>query len=60
MKNVASIILLGMVLVFSSCTKDRITGEGSIITEERSNKYFTKISIAGATGVKVSKGQNLA
>ena len=60
MKNVVSVMLLSVVLVFSSCTKDRITGGGAITTEERSNKNFTKVSIAGSTNVTVSKGQNFS
>ena len=61
MKNFLSVVLVGMVLLFSSsCTKDRITGAGPVISEERSSKNFTKISIAGSTDVTVSKGQNFS
>ncbi len=57
MKNVLSVMLLSMLLVLSSCTKDRITGGGTIATEDRNVTNFTKISMAGSTNVTVTKGQ---
>lgn len=57
MKNVLSAMLLMMILVLTSCTKDRITGGGTITTENRNVKNFTKVSIAGSTNVTIIKGQ---
>jgi hypothetical protein len=60
MKNVLGAILLVTLVIVSSCHKDRVTGAGSIITEERPDKNFTQISMAGSTNVIVSRGSDFS
>ena len=42
--------------LFASCKKDRISGTGSIITEQRNVTNFTKIHTSGSTDVEVRQG----
>ena len=56
MKNVFSVLLVSIMSLFSSCTKDRITGSGTIKSEDRFIKNFTQVSMAGSTDVTVVKG----
>ncbi len=57
MKRVIAIVLgLVVVIHFSSCKKDRLTGNGNIISEIRNLGQFTGISSSGATPVEVKYG----
>ena len=49
------ITLLAAVLLFS-CTKDRITGSGPVVTETRTVAEFSKIHINGSTTVYITQG----
>ena len=49
--------LLAVILVaFSSCTRDRVTGNGSITTQDRPVSNFTKITAKGSTDAFIVKG----
>ncbi|WP_343533406.1 head GIN domain-containing protein [Pedobacter sp.] len=57
MKRVIAIVLgLVVVIHFSACKKDRLTGNGNIISETRNLGQFTGISSSGATPVEVKYG----
>jgi hypothetical protein len=56
MKKVSSAMLVAIVLFFSSCSRDMVTGGGTIITENRNIKNFKKIALAGSSHVTVTKG----
>jgi hypothetical protein len=49
-------VLATMVLLFTGCSKEKISGSGSIITQQRSESNFTGISMSGANNVHVTKG----
>lgn len=44
---------------FTSCSKDRITGSGSIKTETRSTPSFNAVSVWGSSNVYITKGNTL-
>lgn len=45
-------------IVFSSCDKEGIWGNGSIKTEERTLNAFTKVSVEGSTQVHIIRGED--
>jgi hypothetical protein len=45
-------------LTVASCTKDRISGSGSTITEDRNVSNFTKVSTSGSTNIHITNGPN--
>jgi Putative auto-transporter adhesin, head GIN domain len=44
--------------MLTSCTKENLTGSGSIQTENRNITGFTKIDVAGRTGVTITPGSS--
>lgn len=57
MKRVVAILLgLFVVIHFSACKKDQLTGNGNIISETRNLGQFTGISSSGATPVEIKYG----
>lgn len=56
MKKIASLLLAYSVFVLTGCEKDRITGEGSIVTEERSVTNFTGVHARGSANIFISEG----
>jgi len=57
MKRVVAIVLCLVVAIhFSACKKDRLTGNGNIISETRNLGQFTGISSSGASPVEVKYG----
>lgn len=55
MKKYAVLLIIISVL-FIGCSKERVAGSGSIITQERSETNFTGIRMSGANNVHVTKG----
>ncbi len=43
-------------LILSSCTKDRLRGNGDVITETRSTREFTSVRSSGSTRVHIQYG----
>lgn len=58
MKRKSAIVLLSAILALSSCTKERIQGNGSITTETRNVSGFTAILASGSTNVFVTQGSS--
>ena len=56
MKRGIGITMISAILAFSSCTKERVSGHGSVTTESRNLSGFTAISTAGSTNIYVSPG----
>lgn len=52
-------ILLGSVMLLSACSKDRITGSGTIATETRNTTAFNSVSVSGSNNVYITKGTSL-
>ncbi|MBK7882984.1 MAG: DUF2807 domain-containing protein [Chitinophagaceae bacterium] len=52
------IIILGFAGIFIGCNKERVTGSGAILTEQRGLNGFNTIYISGSTNVYVTKGLN--
>jgi Putative auto-transporter adhesin, head GIN domain len=56
MKRIFMYALLATTISMTACEKDRITGSGSVKTEERTLTGFTKVSTSGSTNVFITKG----
>jgi hypothetical protein len=56
MKRIIALAYVSSILVFASCTKERISGNGSTITETRSLSNFTGVSTSGSTNVYITQG----
>ena len=56
MKAGKLIMLAFTILLFASCKKDRISGTGSVVTEQRNVTNFTKVHTSGSTDVEVKQG----
>ena len=52
-------ILLGSVMLLSACSKDRITGSGTIATETRNTTAFNSVYVSGSNNFYISKGTSL-
>lgn len=50
-------ILLALVTL-SSCKKEKITGNGSIVTEQRNVADFYNVSVSGSSKVYITQGNN--
>ena len=59
MNYTRSIVMAGLVLLFSACSKERITGNGSSRTETRNTTAFNAVSILGSNNVYITKGTSL-
>lgn len=56
MKKGLSIAVISTMLSLLSCSKERISGNGSTITETRNISNFTAISATGSTNVYINQG----
>ena len=52
------ILFFAGLLTLASCTKERITGSGAIVTEGRNAAFFTKVNTSGSTDVHITQGIN--
>lgn len=52
-----ALLITAATLSFTSCSKDRITGSGTVKTEDRQINGFTKVSTQGSTNVFITKGE---
>jgi ketopantoate reductase len=50
------LLILASLLFFSSCRKDRLSGSGHVVTEERSVAGFNNVEVNGSMKVHVSEG----
>jgi hypothetical protein len=55
MKNLLSLIFIGIVSIFSSCTNITAEGNGDIITMEQSVSFFDEIKVSSSATVQVHK-----
>jgi len=46
---------ISSLIIFSSCSKERITGSGPIVTENRSLDNFTIVQVSGSTDVIINQ-----
>jgi hypothetical protein len=58
MKAFKVIIACVFVLTFVSCSKERIKGNGPVITEQRAVGNFSRVEVSGSTNVYISRGSN--
>ena len=56
MKRISVFAAMTAILAISSCTKERIRGNGPVITETRNVTGFTAVSVAGSTNVYITQG----
>ena len=56
MKAQIPFFLLSVILTFTSCTKQLISGNGSISTETREINNFTAITASGNTSIYINQG----
>ncbi|HRG83098.1 MAG TPA: head GIN domain-containing protein [Chitinophagaceae bacterium] len=56
MKRGIGITMISAILALSSCTKERVSGHGSVTTESRNISGFTNVSTAGSTNIYISPG----
>lgn len=56
MQRGLSIALLSATLSLLSCSKERISGNGSTVTETRNISNFTALSASGSTNVYITQG----
>ncbi len=56
MKRGLSIVVISATLSLLSCSKERISGNGSTITETRAINNFTAITASGSTNVYINQG----
>ena len=54
MKNVLAILSITFVLF--SCSKEKIRGTGSILTESRNHNNFTGVTVFGSASVQIAQG----
>lgn len=55
MNKILSFAVVGL-LTMAACTKERITGSGATITEDRATSNFTKVSTSGSTNIHITHG----
>ncbi|MBC7872698.1 MAG: DUF2807 domain-containing protein [Ferruginibacter sp.] len=56
MKRVFVPVIVSVMLSLLSCSKERISGNGSIVTESRNVNNFTGVSASGSTKVYINRG----
>lgn len=59
MKQVTLLLLAGMIVLLSACSKERITGSGNSKTEIRNTPSFNAVSVLGSSNVYITKGTAL-
>ena len=47
-----------LLVVFTSCKKERITGDGTITTEQRNVSDFSNVYVSGSSNVYITQGNN--
>lgn len=52
------LFIIPVIMFFTACKKDSITGNGPVQTELRSLTGFTKIEVEGRTGITVKQSSN--
>jgi hypothetical protein len=50
------ILLIAIVILFTSCSKDRITADGNIISEIRNTGSFKEVRSSGSNNIHISYG----
>lgn len=55
-RHISLISLIGLALVFASCSKEKVAGNGSVISTERDVKNFYNVHVFGNTTVDISGG----
>jgi hypothetical protein len=58
MKKLFMAAMAIILIALTSCDKDTIVGNGSVMTEQRSVAGFSKIEVVGKTGVTINYGAN--
>jgi hypothetical protein len=58
MKKEILYVLSVLLLLTTACSKERISGSGSVVTEDRQVNAFTKVSLKGPSFVYITKGNN--
>jgi len=56
MKKNVFVVFAAVMLTLISCSKERITGNGSVITETRNINNFKSVSVSGSTNVYITEG----
>lgn len=56
MKRVLIVSIVSVMLTLLSCTKERISGNGPVVTESRNISNFSSVSVAGSTNVFITQG----
>lgn len=56
MKRGLSIAVISATMSLFSCSKERVSGNGSTITETRTVSNFTAITASGSTNVYINQG----
>lgn len=56
MRHRFAIAAVSVILAFSSCSKERVSGNGPVVTESRNVSGFTSISASGSTNIFVTHG----
>ncbi|MFZ9388337.1 MAG: GIN domain-containing protein [Chitinophagaceae bacterium] len=56
MKNVFSGAIISVMFVLLSCSKEKINGNGPVVTESRTISGFTAISAEGSSRVNITQG----
>jgi hypothetical protein len=59
MKKEILYVLSVLLVLTTACSKERISGSGSVITENRQVNAFTKVSLKGPSFVYITKGNTL-
>ena len=54
--NKMLLLAVAGLLTMASCTKDRVTGSGTTITEERNVSNFTGVNTSGSTNIHIVQG----
>lgn len=58
MKSTFCYLLFAVVAItFTSCSKDRVTGSGTVKTEDRQINGFTRVNTQGSTSVFITQGE---
>jgi hypothetical protein len=60
MKKEILYVLSVLLVLTTACSRERIEGSGSVITEDRQVNTFTKVSLKGPSFVYITKGNNFS
>lgn len=59
MKKIIFMIVVTAMAGFISCSKDHISGNGAVVTEQRATGNFSKVNASGSTDVQITQGATL-